>query len=74
MRDIVKQDRAGATLGAVAPQLRSREPELVPQRPSQGLLLHHVNPAKLPVHIQANEPFAGAANPVDNRVAKQIAR
>src|SRR5450432_1127106 len=40
MRHIVKQHRTGAAFGAVAPQLRSREPQLVSQRPSQRLLLH----------------------------------
>jgi hypothetical protein len=49
MRDVVEQDRAGAAFGAIAPQLGSRESQLVSQRPRQRLLLHDVGSSPLPI-------------------------
>jgi len=51
MRHVVEQDRTSAAFGAVAPQLRSRESQLVSQRPRQCLLLHHVDSPPLSIDV-----------------------
>ena len=74
MRYIVKQHRTGAAFGAVAPQLRSREPQLVSQRPSQRLLLMTSTLRSCLLTLRLSEPLAGAADPVDGRAPEQIVR
>lgn len=73
MRHVAEQDRAGAAFGAVAAQFRSGESEFVAQRPRQCLLLHDVHATALSIDVQADEPFARAARPVNRGAAKQVA-
>ncbi len=57
LRAAVDQHGAGAAFAAIAPQLGSREPELVPQGHGQGLLGQDVDAAVLAVHPQGDQPF-----------------
>ncbi len=72
MRDVVEQDGTGAAFRAIASQLRSRESELVSQRPGQCLMLHDIDSATLSVDVEANKPLAGTADPVDSRTAASM--
>jgi hypothetical protein len=74
VRNVAEEDCTGLAFGAVAPQLCSRESQLVSQGPRQHLLFHDVHSAALSVNVQADEPLPGAASPVDGGAAEQIAR
>ena len=67
VRHIVKQHRASAALRAIASQLRSRQPQLVAQCKRQRLLLHHFHAARLPIHVERDQPFAPGASAAAGR-------
>ena len=52
----------GAALGAVAPQLGAREPQLVAQRHGQRFLLHDVHAPHLSVDVQRDQTLDRAGS------------
>ena len=66
VRNIIDQNRTGTAFGAVTSEFGSGETQFVAERPRQGFLFHHVNPALLAVNIDRDESVAGAS-----RLSKQ---
>ena len=78
MRDVVDEHRAGAALGAIAAELRASQPQLVAEGRRQRLLLHHVDAARLAIHVEGDQPFdrSGERLAPEERTAtsEQVAR
>jgi len=71
VRNIIKQNRAGATFGAVPAEFGAGKTELIAHVQASGLLLHYIDASLLTVNIQRDEPFTdtacGSANTEDAR-------
>jgi hypothetical protein len=77
VRHIIDEDRAGATLGSIAPQLGPAQTQLVAQGPGERFLLHHVHAPRLAVDIQRDQALDRPRQRrrlTQERAAEQIAR